>query len=180
MFKRSLVQIYRESDLYTIYYDVVENKFYKVPFRRTSRLSDTYLGVIGFIVLASVMRNFYGPIQHPLLDLLLVVLVIFFAKMAVDKVFQALYMFERIRQIEIDDLRLERYMEKGMKQSNIESPTLIFFLILSVLSMIGFLTLGNVELLLVGGGSVACVILAVYMKPIKRRNVIKQLQRKGQ
>lgn len=46
--------------------------------------------------------------------------------------------------------------------------------------MIGFLVLGDVELLLLGGGCAACEMSFEHTKPIKRREVIKQLLRKRQ
>lgn len=58
LLKRSLVQKYKESDLYTIYYDVVENEFYRILFRKKPKISDVYMVVIVFIVLSSVLPIF--------------------------------------------------------------------------------------------------------------------------
>lgn len=175
--KRTLVQIYRNSDLYTLYYDQADGEFYKIPFRKKSSFTSTYLVVIALIVASTLFNKVYENYQSIFLDVIFVIVGVAIACFLVNKLFQSYYMEENIRHIYLDDSHLESCVKEGVKQSKREIPVLIISFLLAVASFYMFLFANNPKLLIVGSLSTACFLAFNYMKPLKRRKIIKIIQK---
>lgn len=176
LLKSTLVQIYRNSDLYTLYYDQEDGEFYKIPFRKKSSFINTYLVVVGLIVIETLVSSVYGNYHSLLLNISLVVIGIAIAYYMVKQLYKSYYMIEDIRPMYLDNSFFESCASEGIKQSRKEIPVLIISLLLSIVSFGTFLFANNSKLLILGSMSTACFLSFYNMKPLKRRSIIKKLQ----
>lgn len=174
--KRTLVQIYRNSDLYTLYYDQSDGGFYKVPFRKKSSFTSTYLVVVALIVIGTIFSSVYGNYHSLLLDIALVLVGVTIAYFMVNKLYKSYYMTENIRPMYLDNSFTEFCANEGMKQSRKEIPVLIISFILAVTSFVMFLFANSPKLLVFGSMSTACFLAIYHMKPFKRRSIIKKIK----
>lgn len=174
--KSNLVQFYRNSDLYTLYYDQVNGEFYKIPFKKKGNFTSTYLIVVALIVAGALFGNVYGNDHSLLLDFGLIIVAITIAYLMVNKLYKSYYSIEDIRPMYLDPSFFESCASEGMKQSRREVTVLMIALLLAITSFITFLFANRPKLLILGGISTACFLAFYYMKPLKRRKIIKKLR----
>lgn len=176
--KRTLIQFYRNSDLYVLFYDQADGEFYKIPFRKKGSFTSTYLIVVALIVTGTLFESVYKNYHSLLLDICLVIVGMAIAYFMVNKLYKAYYMEEKAQAMYLDNSLFKTCASEGMKQSRREIAVLIISFLLAIASFFTFVIANNPKLLIVGSLGTASFLAFYYMKPIKRRKIIKKLRNK--
>lgn len=174
--KRTLVQLYRNSNLYTLYYDETDGEIYKIPFGKKGSFTTTYLIVVALIITGTLFSSFYENYHNVALDIILIVVGIAVAYFVVNKLYKSYYLEEEIRPIFLDDSFFKSCASEGLKQSRREIVVLVISFLLAIASFMAFLLANRPKLLIVGSLSTACYLAFYYMKPLKRRRIIRKLR----
>jgi len=174
--KNALVPIYRNTDLYTLFYDQDDGAIYKIPFGKKNSIVSVYLIVIALYISGNFLNGFYQRHHSFFLDTSLVIIGIAITYFTVNKMYQVYYMKEKIRSIILDESSLEECIDKGMKQSRTEIWVIILSFLFAVVTFIAFFTVNSVKPLIFGCLCTSVFLSFIYMKPLKRRKVIKKLQ----
>ncbi|WP_040981884.1 hypothetical protein [Oceanobacillus jeddahense] len=176
--KRNLIPIYRNQDLYTLFYDQNEKVIYKIPFWKKNSISSVYLIVIALYIIGFLLNGFYQNYSNVLLDIILLILGIGIAYVTVDKIYQIYYEYEKKHPIILDFSYLEECIYKGMKQSRIEIVVIVLSFLFAIVAFALFFIANSIEPLIIGCLSTTVFLSFIYMKPFKRRKVIKEWSKK--
>ncbi|MGY0691203.1 hypothetical protein ACW2QC_00255 [Virgibacillus sp. FSP13] len=175
--QNKLLPIYREKELYTLFYDQENNHLYKIQHRKKS------FGVFFILMLAvfygsKIIDGIYQEYQDPLLNTIL-----FFAALALgyfvaQSIYGNYYIEETKREIFLDSSAMEQNAIAGMKQLRIEIYASIVALILALLAFVLFFIYSEILLLVIGTFGVATIMILLFMKPFARIKVLKKFKRR--
>src|SRR5690625_611512 len=170
-----LIPIYREEELYTLFYDEKNDKILKIPHTKRS-LSAYYSLIFGLIVLSALLDPLYLPIQNPLFNLISLFISLVIVYFITKSFYRRYYEQDNIRDVWFDQEEMKVRAKKGQKQLNIELGAAIVFFLVSIFIFIIFIASSEVRALFVSMVCAAPVFILFYMKPLKRRKLLKKLR----
>lgn len=176
--KSSLVPVYRDRDLYTLFYDQDDQLIYKIPFAKKSSIISVYVTVIVIYIIGNLLNDFYIKHHSLFLDISLFIIGIAVAYLTVNIMYRVYYMEEKTRPLILNDSFLEECVGEGMKQSKREILVVIISFLFAVVTFIIFFTINSIKPLIFGCFSTSVFLSFTYMKPLKRRKVIKEWRMK--
>ncbi|HLR52729.1 MAG TPA: hypothetical protein VK072_07640 [Candidatus Avamphibacillus sp.] len=135
--------------------------------------------VVTLIAIGFLFESVYENNHSLFLDLSLVIVAVAIACFFVDKLYKAYYMEEKVRPIYLDNSLFESCANEGLKQSVREIVVLIISLVLAAAAFFTFVIANNPKLLIVGSLGTATFLAFYYMKPLKRRRIIKNCEVKS-
>jgi uncharacterized membrane protein len=176
--KNTLVPLYRKKDLYTLFYDQDDGLIYKIPIRKKNSYVKVYLGFIALYISGNFLNGFYQKYNSLVLDISLFIIGIVISCFTAIKLHQTYYSEEKIRPMILVDSFLEECAYEGMRQSRIELNVIILSLPFAVVTFIVFFAINSITPLILGYLSTTVFLGCIYMKPLKRRKIIKKLRDK--
>ncbi|SHG92705.1 hypothetical protein [Virgibacillus chiguensis] len=177
--KNKLIPIYREKEIYTLFFDDKNNKLYKFPHREKSSL--IYI-LLFFVVLygSQFINQIYQPYKGVLLNITLFAIAngvcFFIAKF----VYSHYYIQKTDENIFLNQESMKKYATEGENQYRLEvnlggGISLVMFVIGSVL----FFIFQQMELLIIGSlGSVPLFIILIN-RPLSRLKILRGFQNKN-
>ncbi|GAB3799575.1 hypothetical protein [Virgibacillus kimchii] len=176
--KNKLIPLYREKEIYTLFYDTAHDKIYRFPHRNKSSL--VYIGLFLLVLYGSILlNNIYQPYRNLLLNIAL-----FFAAVIIcyfiAKFFMKNYYIPRMdNEVLLDENTMEQYARKGMKQFRTElSLGIGVSVILSLIGFILFFLMSQIELLIIGSLGIIPLFIIFLTRPLTRNAILKKFQNK--
>lgn len=171
--QNKLIPIYREKELYTLFYDQENNYLYKIQHRKRS------FGVFFILVLlifygSKYADRIYQGYQGFLLDTLLFLVALALSYFVAQSIYGKYYNEETKREIFLDSSALEQTAIAGMKQLRIEIYASIVVFILALLAFVLFFIYKEILLLVIGMFGAATVMILLFMRPFARMKILKK------
>ncbi|MFD1361464.1 hypothetical protein [Lentibacillus salinarum] len=175
--KNKLIPIYREKELYTLFYDKEHTELYKVQHRKKTYV--VYIMLFLIVIYGSDFADrFYSQIQSTFLNIAMVMIMFVLSYFIGLIIYRNYYLEDTARPVFFDPEYLEELAIKGKKQLRIE----LFGCGLAILLAIGgfgfFLLIHQIVLLIIGGVGIAALWVLVFMKPVERVKVLKGFRKK--
>jgi|SRR5699024_9878441 len=133
-----------------------------------------YLIVVALYIFGNTFNGLYQKYQSLFLDICLFIIGILIAYFTVNRMYKVYYMEDKIRPITLTDSALGECIQKGMKQSRIEIVVIIFSTLIAIFTFITFFIVNSIKPLMFGSLSTAISLSFIYMKPLKRRIMVKK------
>lgn len=176
--KYKLIPLYREKEIYTLFYDAAHNKLYRFPHRNKPSL--TYIGLFILVLYgSSFLNDIYQPYRGPLLNIVLfiaaAVICCFIAKL-----FMKNYYVQKLdNDVFYDENNMEHFAEKGMKQFRTELHLGVGAgMILALIGFVLFFIFSQIELLIVGSLGLVPLLIIFLTRPFTRNEILKKFQNK--
>ncbi|ASN05374.1 hypothetical protein [Virgibacillus necropolis] len=176
--KNKLIPIYREQEIYTLFYDTVHEKLVLFPHRKNAPLAYVYLIIL--VLLGSwYFNDIYQPYKDPLFNIILFLVVIVFSYVFA-KIFMNSYYIQRTEEtVYLDNESMENCAIQGMKQLRMElylggGISVLF----TVAGFALFFIFSQLVLLTFGGLGVVAIFLILLTRPFTRIKVLKKFQSK--
>lgn len=134
------------------------------------------MGSIALYITGNLLNGFYQEYNSLFLDISLFIISLVIAYFTANKLHQTYYTEEKKRPIVLDDYFLEECAYKGMRQSRIELNVVILSFLFAVVTFIIFFAINSITPLILGYLSTAVFLGCIYMKPLKRKKIIKKLR----
>ncbi|WP_449354432.1 hypothetical protein ACUL41_15210 [Virgibacillus natechei] len=174
--KGTLITFYRNKDLYTLFYNQDDGLIYKIPIRKKNSYVKVYFGFLALYITGNILNGFYQRYNSLFLDVSMFIIGIVIAYFTANKLHQTYYAEEKIHPIVLDDSFLEECACEGMRQSRIELNVAIISFFVTVVAFIVFFAINSIIPLIIGYLGTAIFLGIIYMKPLKRRKVIKKIR----
>ncbi|MFU0791773.1 hypothetical protein JNUCC74_07280 [Cerasibacillus sp. JNUCC 74] len=176
--KNKLIPIYREKEIYTLFYDKDHNKLYKFPHRDKS----SFVYVLLFILVlygSRIVNAIYQPYKGLLLNITLFFIVNIICYIIARYFFNHYYIPKTERTIFYNQESMESFAYKGEKQFRLE---LNLGGGLSLLLAGGGYTLffmfSQIELLIIGCLGSVPLFMIIINKPFTRIKILREFQNK--
>lgn len=173
--KNKLIPIYREKELYTLFYDTENNELYKTQHRNKSYVVYVVLFLL-VIYGSSFIDHFYSQVQNALLNVLMILFMFVLSYFIGLTVYRNYYLNDTARSTFFNQGHLEELAIKGTKQLRVELIGCCLAILLAIIGFGFFLLLHQIVFLMVGSIGIAVLWILVFMKPIKRIKVLKDLK----
>ncbi|GAB3799619.1 hypothetical protein [Virgibacillus kimchii] len=176
--KKKLIPLYREKEIYTLFYDVTHNKLYRFPHRNKSSL--TYIGLFILVLYGSTFLNdIYQPYRGLLLNIglfLAAVLICYF----IAKFFMKNYYIQKLdNDVFFDENSMESVANKGLKQFRTELNLGVGVgVILTVFGFVLFFMFSQIELLIIGSLGLVPLFIIFLTRPFTRKKILHKFQNK--
>ncbi|HLS71120.1 MAG TPA: hypothetical protein VK027_05615 [Chitinophagaceae bacterium] len=176
--KKKLTPLYREKEIYTLFYDTIHNKLYRFPHRNKS--SFTYIGLFILVLYGSTLLNdIYQPCSGPVLNIalfLIAAIICYF----IAKSFMKNYYIQKIdSNIFFDENSMEDLANKGMKQFRTElNLGVVLGMILAAFGSVLFFIFSQIELLIIACLGLFPLFLIFLTYPLTRKKILKKFQNK--
>lgn len=174
-----MIPIYREKEIYTIFYDTEQNKLYRFPPRKLGS-AFTYMGLFFLFLYGPKMLNgIYQHYRNPLLDLFLFV-VLLISCFVISKVLMNQFYIQRMEHHEFYNKdNMKHIADMGRKQFRIElNLGLGLSLFLSSICFVLFILFHRIEPLILLGLGLVPIYSILLTRPITRNVILKKFQRK--
>ncbi|UOQ86792.1 hypothetical protein [Gracilibacillus salinarum] len=173
-----LIPIYREADIYRLFYDQKANRLYKFSYRKKS--SVLYMGLFLILLYGSnALNNLYQQAEIPLTNILLCLIALAACFGIAKYMDHQTYEQSSKSGLYFDNDTLKRYAIEGLRQFEIE---LYVGMSLSVLIMtVGFslfLIVNHLVLLVIGCLGLVRVWMFLLTKPLRRYQLLQQFKEK--
>lgn len=176
--KERLIPLYREEELYTLFYDPQNNHLYKFQHRNKS-FGVFFMGILVVTYVSKFLDGIYQPYQSTFLNMIMFMLGIGLTYYVTTKFYSAYYLQETKRAVIFDKVYLQECATKGMKQLRIEFFASIVSLPVGIIFFIIFFATSSIRPLVIGCICVAVIFILTFMRPLARKKVLRGFKNKG-
>lgn len=171
-----LIPLYRLDELYTIFYDISDGKYYKINHKERSKVK-YFIGLFLLITIGQLIDNIYKSFATPLLNILLLVGGFILTYFIIRRFYSNYFILGSKKKMKLTDDELNTYVEEGYKQYRLELIFSVVGVILGALFAIIFLVTAQVYPLLVSCAMFAVLIIFLFTKPKIRRQQLKSMNK---
>ncbi|MFC0492131.1 Uncharacterised protein [Listeria grayi] len=172
-----LIFIYREKELYSIFYSSDKKKFIKVPHKKTN----SWLYIIVFIVLlngSQFAANLYKEISNGYVNLISIMISIMLSYLIAKVFYNNYYEISEQRVMEATVLDVSELFVKGRKQNKIYTILIIITDIMMLLCTTLFFMFGSFLILIIVLLLFIIMWIGMFMHPYARKKIQKIYKRK--
>jgi len=171
--ENNLIPIYREKELYTLFYDQHKNVIYKFQHRNKS-FGLFFMFIIVMVWFSESLDAFYINYKNTLLNIVIFLFSIGITYYVSKRFYNAYYQQESKRELMLDKDEMKNYAIKGLKQLKIESYSSIVSLPISVFFYTIFFITGGVRPMVIGCIFLGVIFILAFMKPLSRKKILNQ------
>src|SRR5699024_10237453 len=150
-----LIPLYRERELYTLFYDQHKNKVYKLQHRNKS-FAVFFFTILVLTWASESLHVFYQAYQSTFLNVVILIIAIGITYFVMTQFYRSYYRKDTKRELIMDEHKLQECAIKGLKQLRIEFYSSIISLPIGMLLIILFFVTDKIRPLAIG-----CVCLGV-------------------
>jgi len=172
-----LIPLYRERESYTLFYEQNNNALYKLQHRNKS-FGVFFIFILAMTWFSELISDFYEDYQNATLNVIIFISAIGITYYLTGRFFHAYYQKETKREVILDEVKLQEYAVKGMKQLRIEFYSSVISLPISVLFFIIFFTTSKIRPLVIGCVFLGVVLILAFMKPFSRKKLLRKFENK--
>lgn len=170
-----LIFIYREKELYSIFYDKHKKKFIKVPHKKTN----SWIYIVIFIALlngSKFVDNFYKEISNGYLNLTSIIISIILSYLIAKTFYNNYYEVSEQRMMEYNALDIKEFFVKGRQQNKIYTFLIAGTDLVTLLFIALFLKYGSFLILVITFLLLIIMWVGVFMHPSARKKVQKNYE----
>ncbi|MBC2200140.1 hypothetical protein HCX59_02660 [Listeria welshimeri] len=172
-----LVFIYREKELYSVFYNNDKKQFIKVRHKKTN----SWIYIIIFIVLingSNFINNFYKEINNGYVNLISIIISIILSYLIAKKFYNNYYDVSEKRILKYAVLDIKELFVKSRKQNKMYNILILVANLVTLLFIMLFFMLGSFFILIISFLLFTIMWIGVFMHPNDRKKVQKFYEQK--
>lgn len=170
---KNLIPLYREKEMFTIFYDTKQDKLVKLPHRKKTYILYVVLFILVLYSIPYVV-NVYNHIDHSAVKLLIVFALVGITYLASHVTYYRYYLRHIINPVFPNSIYLEKVFVKGRKQFRIESVTCFICAMITLISVFLFLLLNQLIFMIFANLFFGPCFIYIFMRPIKRMKLLRK------
>src|SRR5699024_957117 len=170
-----LIPLYRERELYTLFYNQHKNKIYKLQHRNKS-FAVFFFTILVLTWASESLDIFYQAYQSTFLNVIILIIAIGITYFVMIQFYRSYYQKDTKREMIMDKHKLQECVIKGLKQLRIEFYISIISLPIGILFLILFFVTGESRPLAIGCVCLGVIFILILMRPIERKKVLKRFR----
>lgn len=166
-----LIPLYREREIFTLFYEPHKNIVYKIQHRNKS-FGLFFIFILAMTWLSKLLDDFYMHYQNPFVNMILFIIAIGITYYVSTKFYNAYYQQETKREMIVDKDDMEKYALQGLKQLKIELYSSLVILPISILFFIIFFTTSYLAPMVIACIALGATFILIFMKPLSRKRIL--------
>lgn len=172
---KQFIPLYREKELYTVFYDVQERRLVKLPHRKK-----TY--IVYVVLFLSVLHGtpyvtrFYDHLPYSLLKFIVLFVIIGITCFATFMTYYRYYLWDEISPVFAHVNNLEKIVLKGREQLRFDSVICFFCMIVTFVLGFIFLITQDVVWFVLTNLFLAPSLIYLLMRPIRRMKLLRDYE----
>lgn len=171
----NLIPVYRERELYTLFYDQQQNVIYKFQHRNKS-FGLFFMFIIAMTWFSESLDPFYINYKNTFLNIVIFIFAIGMTYYASNRFYNAYYQQESKRELILDKSEMKEYAIKGLKQLKVEFYSSVASLPISIFFYTIFFMTGKFRPMVIGCIFLGVVFILAFMKPLSRKRILNQFE----
>ncbi len=173
-----LIPIYREKEIYTMFYDSKQNKLYRYAHREKS----SFLYILLFIIIinsSGLLNQIYQPYKGFLLNIILLIISNFVCYFVAKYLYSRYYIQTTGKGIFLDQESMKEYARKGEEQYYLElnlGGGICLFVV--VIGFALFCIFNQIQFLIIGSLGSIPLFMIFLNRPFRRLQVLRAFQNK--
>lgn len=172
---KHLIPIYREKELFTIFYDTTQQQLVKLHHRRRT-YGTLILWHFFMIRIISKIENFYHSLQNIILQGIMIIVLFYLSYLGSRIFYKKYYLQETIGSVFNNDIYLQKVFKNGRKQFRLERRITFIVCIAFIISLGLFIVTNHFANMIFAYLSFLPINIFLFTRPIKRHYLLKQLE----
>lgn len=166
-----LIPLYREREIFTLFYEPHKNMVYKIQHRNKS-FGLFFIFILTMLWFANMLDDFYKNYQSSFLNITIFIFAIVSTYYVSKKFYIAYYQQKTKRELIVDKDDMEKYAIKGLKQFKIELYSSVVIVTISIPFFILFFITSYMAPMVIACICLGAVFILMFMKPLSRKRIL--------